>query len=95
MAVTDQRQQLERVRIHKSRFFASSWAHYDTAVPGTLRLVPPAARLSELRRDYAAMQPMFLSPPPDFDSVLAALREAEDVINATQRPPAPDRTDQT
>jgi hypothetical protein len=41
---------LERVRIHKSRFFASSWAHYATAVPGSLRLDPPDARNAELRR---------------------------------------------
>ena len=72
---------LERVRVHKSRFFTSRWAHYETAVPGTLRLVPPDARLPELRRDYTAMEPMFLSPPQDFGSVLATLREAEDVIN--------------
>ncbi len=73
---------LERVRVHKSRFFGSSWANYATAVPGTLRIVPPDARLPELRRDYAAMQPMFLSPPPKFDEILATLREAEDVLNA-------------
>ena len=72
---------LERVRIHKSRFFASRWAHYETAVPGTLRFAPPDARLAELRRDYAAMEPMFLSPPPRFDAVLATLRQAENTIN--------------
>jgi len=72
---------LERVRVHKSRFFASSWAPYETAVPGTLRLVPPDTRLAELRRDYVAMEPMFLSPPADFDTVFATLREAEDAIN--------------
>src|SRR5258707_14121521 len=54
---------LERVRTHKSKFFGSSWAHYETAVPGALRLTVPNARLAELRRDYAAMAPMFLSPP--------------------------------
>ena len=72
---------LERVRIHKSRFFASSWAHYGTAVPGSLRLVPPDSRRAELRRDYAAMKPMFLSPPPDLETVLATLCEAEETIN--------------
>ena len=72
---------LERVRIHKSRFFAASWTHFETAVPGSLRLVPPAARLAELRRDYAAMQPMFLSPPPSLDAVLDTLRQAEASIN--------------
>ncbi len=71
---------LERVRIHKSRFFTSNWAHYETAVPGTLRLAPPTNRLSELRRDYAAMAPMFFTPPPDFGTVLDTLREAEDTI---------------
>lgn len=74
---------LDRVRIHKSRFFTSGWAHYDMAVPGSLRLVPPDSRLPELRRDYAAMEPMFLSSPPDFATVIATLREAEDSINNT------------
>jgi hypothetical protein len=77
---------LARVRIHKARFFASSWANYDTAVPGTLRFTPPDARLAELRRDYAAMEPMFLSPPPHFDEVIAALLAAEATINSTQLP---------
>ncbi len=77
---------LERVRIHKSRFFVSGWAHYETAIPGTLRFVPPDARLAELRRDYTAMEPMFLSPPPPFDAVLATLREAEETINRAGQP---------
>ena len=72
---------LERVRTHKSKFYGSSWAHYETAVPGTLRFAPPDTRLAELRRDYAAMNPMFLSPPPPFEEVLGTLREAERTIN--------------
>ncbi len=72
---------LERVRTHKSRFFTSSWAQYATAVSGTLRLAPPDTRLSELRRDYTAMGPMFLSSPPSFDAILDTLREAENTIN--------------
>jgi hypothetical protein len=72
---------LARVRLHKSRYFGSSWAHYATAVPGTLRLLPPEARFAELRRDYAAMEPMFLSPPLKFDEMLAVLRAAEHTLN--------------
>ena len=75
---------LERVRLHKSRYFASSWAHYDTAVPGSLRLLPPDNRLAELRRDYQAMEPMFLSTPPKFDEVIATLAEAEGQLNASR-----------
>ncbi len=74
---------LERVRMHKAKFFASGWAHYDTAVPGSLRLLPPDSRVDELRRDYAAMLPMFLDEPRSFDEVLAILREAEQTIHAS------------
>lgn len=72
---------LERVRVHKTRFFASSWAHYDTARAGTLRLAPAEARVAELRRDYAAMSPLFLRTPLSFDELLAVLREAEQTLN--------------
>ncbi|MEQ2006384.1 MAG: nucleotidyl transferase AbiEii/AbiGii toxin family protein [Limisphaerales bacterium] len=72
---------LARVRLHKSRYFSSSWAHYATAVPGTLHLLPPADRLAELRRDYAAMEPMFLSPPLKFEEMLTVLHAAEHTLN--------------
>jgi len=72
---------LERVRVHKSRFFGSSWANYETARPGSLRLVPPAARLTELRRDCLAMEPMFLSVSPKFEDLLGTLRDAEQILN--------------
>jgi hypothetical protein len=32
------------------------------------------------------MEPMFLSPPPDFDVILAELREAEAAINVMPPP---------
>jgi predicted nucleotidyltransferase component of viral defense system len=47
---------LQSVARHKSLFFASAWARYDQAVPGTLRLVPPDFRLAELERDYSFMR---------------------------------------
>ena len=74
---------LERVRLHKSRFFASGWSHFETARPGSLRVLPPDSRIPELRKDYAAMKPMFLVPPPSFEEVLATLREAEQSLNRT------------
>lgn len=72
---------LERVRLHKSRYFSSSWANYATAVPGSLRLVPPAARVEALRADYEAMQQMFLGERMPFETVLAILQEAEITLN--------------
>ena len=72
---------LERVRLHKSRYFASSWAHYESAVPGTLRLHPPEFRMAELRRDYLAMRPMFIAEPISFDEMMSVLAEAEETLN--------------
>ncbi|MEO7010630.1 MAG: nucleotidyl transferase AbiEii/AbiGii toxin family protein [Caldimonas sp.] len=66
---------------HKSRFFASNWAHYDTAAPGSFKLVPPAARLPALAQDYAAMAPMFMSTPLGFEALLKRLAAAERQLN--------------
>jgi hypothetical protein len=74
---------LEDVARHKSRFFGSGWAHYDTARPGSLKLHPPTHRVRELRLDYEKMRPMFLFEPPAFEEILAQLAEAERELNAT------------
>ena len=75
---------LERVVHHKSRFFASAWASYETAKPGTLRITPADFRLKELEADYAKMADMFLKPPPSFSEILATLRSAESAINSAR-----------
>lgn len=73
----------DRVVGWKSQFFGSSWANYDQAKPGTFRLVPSAARVPALRRDYQAMRDMYLSEPANFDDVLATLAELENRINGS------------
>ena len=65
----------------KSRFFAASWARYDLATPGTFRLAPPEFRLTELKKDYQAMQDMFLTTPPSFESVMKTVSDLEHQIN--------------
>jgi hypothetical protein len=72
---------LERVVKHKSRFFASNWANYEAAKPGSLRLLPPSHREADLEQDYERMQALFLSNPPAFKEVLDVLREAERAVN--------------
>jgi hypothetical protein len=71
-----------RVVEWKGRFFGSTWANYEQAVPGTFRLVPPAGRGRALRRDYQAMRDMYLSEPASFDDVLVTLAELEKRINS-------------
>ena len=72
---------LEDVVRHKSRYFASAWANYDTARRGSFRLVPPKHRHAALALDYAAMQPMFLSKRPSFEALLLQLMQAEEALN--------------
>jgi hypothetical protein len=70
-----------RVVHWKCRFFGSSWARYDEAVPGSFRLLPAPARLSSLRQDYQAMRDLYLAEPASFDDILAALSTLEGRIN--------------
>jgi Nucleotidyl transferase AbiEii toxin, Type IV TA system len=73
---------LERVAKHKAVFFRSAWANYDTARPGTLRLMPSAERLKDLRADYRDMAPMMFDDKPlSFDEILVRIQTLQDTIN--------------
>jgi hypothetical protein len=66
----------------KKIYFASTWANYDSAFPGTMRLVPNEALHKLLRADYKAMREMFVNEPLSFDEIIARLRALETRINA-------------
>ncbi|MDD2773703.1 MAG: nucleotidyl transferase AbiEii/AbiGii toxin family protein [Elusimicrobiales bacterium] len=72
---------LKRVVQHKSLFFAQTWAGYDSAKPGTFRLVPPESRIRYLRKDYDAMKPMLFGETPSWDAIIQALQQLENQIN--------------
>lgn len=73
---------LEQVVKHKAVFFRSGWANYDTARPGTLKLVPSVARQKDLRADYRDMAPMMFDDQPlAFEEILARIQRLEDAIN--------------
>lgn len=65
----------------KRLFFGSAWASYETARPGSFRLLPSDERLPALRRDFTAMRDMYLAAPPSFDAVLATLADLERRLN--------------
>jgi len=74
---------LAQVAKHKATFFRSSWASYDTARPGTLRLMADEARIKDLHADYRAMAPMmFDGSPPSFDDILAKIAALQETINS-------------
>jgi hypothetical protein len=72
---------LDRVANHKKVYFASSWANYDLARQGTLKLVPPEHVMNDLQNDYRQMQPMFFREIPGWEEVIEAIREFEMEFN--------------
>ncbi len=72
---------LARVVTHKRLFFASAWASYETARPGTFHLVPREDRLPALRKDYAEMRAMIFGMYPSWEEVVEGLRVLEQQIN--------------
>lgn len=67
----------------KQRFYPSAWAQYELAKsPATLKLIPLKARISELAKDYQAMQNMIFDKPLSFDEVMQTLTALEKEINA-------------
>lgn len=72
---------LTRVVKHKSHFFRSSWANYDTAKRGSFKLLPKPEAIENLKKDYKAMEQMFFKTPPSFEEILDTLRDAETTLN--------------
>jgi hypothetical protein len=72
---------LSRVAQHKTLFFRSSWAKYDEAQKGTLRIVPSEHRLNALHDDYRKMQEMFFGEAPKFELILKSLKKWEGEFN--------------
>lgn len=75
---------LPRVVEFKERFYKATWSNLASARPGSFRLVPPAARIPDLERDYLAMGAMFFHAEPSFDVVLESLRNLESRINTVR-----------
>lgn len=73
---------LDDVVKFKQRFYRSPWASYETAKPGSFRLMPADESDVVLRNDYTAMRPMFFSDPPAWDDILDGLRTLEQQINS-------------
>ncbi len=72
---------LQQVAVFKSRFYRCGWAHYELAVPGSLRLIPQNKHIAQLEKDYARMQNMIFGQTPDFLEILKYLKLLEDEIN--------------
>jgi hypothetical protein len=73
----------EHVVRNRRVYFRQNWVDYDTMKAGSLDMMPMPDQLAEWRADYAAMQgDMFLTPPPQFDEVLAAIATFQERLHA-------------
>jgi predicted nucleotidyltransferase component of viral defense system len=80
---------LRRVVRNKSLMFAEKAASYDTAVLGTLRLLPNETVRNLFVHDYAAMEEMFMEQPPGAADLLGTLKALEQRINCVAEEPMP------
>lgn len=74
---------LAQVVHNKSLMFAEKSASYETAVLGTLKLLPQDGMMERLAKDYDAMQDMFMTSSPAFSALIEGIARIERAINAT------------
>ena len=65
----------------KSKFYPSARAHYETAVIGTLRLIPNEENRKRSEQDYKAMREMIFGEIPDWNDILSFIADLEKEIN--------------
>lgn len=72
---------LAQVVEFKQRFYPRGWAQYDSAIPGSLRLVPGGHVLESVRKDYHDMQDMIFGEAVEFEDMMQTLQILEKEIN--------------
>jgi predicted nucleotidyltransferase component of viral defense system len=72
---------LKNVVEFKQKFYPRTWAKYEEAVPGTLKLLPLEFRLDSLEKDYKAMQNMIFDKYIFFEEIIEILENLEKEIN--------------
>jgi len=72
---------LQRVVEFKMKFYPRSWAKYNEAVQGLIKLVPPDSRLNALQDDYDSMAEMLFGDYPPFGELMGVIGDLEAEIN--------------
>lgn len=73
---------LEQVVNFKLKFYPVTWAKFEEAKPGTLKLLPKKFRIDALKKDYKAMEHMIFDKQLSFDEIMKTLAALENEINA-------------
>ena len=72
---------LQKVVLFKMKFYPRAWAKYEEAVPGSIKLLPPAFRIQALQNDYTSMAEMLFAEYPSFDALMESIEKLENEIN--------------
>jgi len=72
---------LKQVVSFKEKFYPRSWAGYEYAMPGTIKLMPPVHSMSVLEDDYLHMQGMIFGKKPGFTNMIENIQALENEIN--------------
>lgn len=75
---------LKTVVTNKIAYFYTSWANYETANIGTIRLLPNEIFVETLRQDCNKMSEMFFGEAPNFYEVMAEIAALEKTINSNK-----------
>ncbi|MBT4761391.1 MAG: nucleotidyl transferase AbiEii/AbiGii toxin family protein [Bdellovibrionaceae bacterium] len=74
---------LGMVTEHKKLYFKSSWAGYESAKKGTLKLIPESRILQMMKDDYIKMNEMFFDDPIEWEVITSNIKLFEEDFNNT------------
>ena len=72
---------LKKVVDFKRKFYPRSWARYEHAFPGTMKLMPPLHNMKWLENDYTHTQSMIFGVKPGFQKLMDGILYLEKEIN--------------
>jgi hypothetical protein len=73
---------LKQVVDFKLKFYPATWAKFEEAIPGTLKLMPSQMHIKDLEKDYKAMENMIFDKKLSFEEILSTLKNLENEINS-------------
>jgi hypothetical protein len=73
---------LKQVVDFKLKFYPATWAKFEDAKPGTIKLTPSDIHIKDLEKDYKAMENMIFDKKLTFEEILETLKNLEDEINS-------------
>jgi hypothetical protein len=76
---------LHEVIAFKQRFYRSTKAQYEKALPGSFRLLPDTNLVDVLKEDYNRTKEMIFGIPPTFEFIVQTLKVLEDEINSLRK----------